>query len=704
MSRICLVGAGNIARVHADALSALPPAMDGSRHRIAAVVDPDLSAARRLCPPGGTVHGTLDAAIEADGFERAHVLTPPATHAAIAHRLLDAGKAVLLEKPLATDRDAAEALRLAAAGRLGVNQNFVFHPAFVRLRAAIDSGSLGRPRSVSCLYSMPLRQLAARQFNHWMFAEPVNILLEQAVHPLSQIAALAGAPGAVQAIAGASLDVGGGRFHPSFDVTLRGALLPAQLRFAVGESFPFWQLTAICDDGVAVADMVANRMLRHRRTRWLDLVDGLVSGAATAGDIGRDAARQFGAGMLAVSGLRPRNDPFFLGMRDSIGAFHRACDAGQPPPLDAAFGAGLVDTCWRIAAAAGLAPASSSALPPPSLGLAAPAVIAAVRPDIAVLGGTGFIGTATVAAMRDAGLRVVVMARGAGGPEQPGITWRRGSISDPASVREAVCGAPVVVNLAHGGGGGSRDAIRDAMLCGAKTVAGACLETGARLVHVSSIAALPLGSAGTTTTGATGPDARDRARADYARAKILTERRLASMAHGQGLRLVVLRPGLVVGEGASPFHGGLGFYNTEGHCIGWNDGRNPLPFVLVEDVADAILLACDRPGIEGRSYNLVGGVRLSARAYLAALAEAQARPHRFHPQSPGRLWATELGKWLVKRGAGRRTRLPSLHDLRSRGLRAGFDVSDAERDLGWQPVGDRERFLERAIRVHARPS
>ncbi len=80
--------------------------------------------------------------------------------------------------------------------------------------------------------------------------------------------------------------------------------------------------------------------------------------------------------------------------------------------------------------------------------------------------------------------------------------------------------------------------------------------------------------------------------------------------HGnQGLPVVILRPGVVVGEGGPPFHGGLGFFNNDQHCIGWNDGRNPLPFVLAEDVAAAILLAARADGIEGRCYNLVGDVR-----------------------------------------------------------------------------------------------
>ena len=120
--------------------------------------------------------------------------------------------------------------------------------------------------------------------------------------------------------------------------------------------------------------------------------------------------------------------------------------------------------------------------------------------------------------------------------------------------------------------------------------------------------------------------------------------------------MVILRPGVVVGEGGPPFHGGLGFFNNDQHCIGWNDGRNPLPFVLAEDVATAILLAARADGVEGRCYNLVGDVRPGAREYIAALGVALQRPLRFHPQSPLKLWAAELGKWTIKRAGGRHPR------------------------------------------------
>lgn len=699
MSRVCLVGAGVISRVHAEALRG---------HDIVAVVDPDPAAAQRLArPTAAATYASVAEALAAGGFDRAHVLVPPPLHAITALPLLEAGKPVLLEKPLATSTAECAAL-LAAAVRggavLGVNQNFVHHPAFARLRALLDSRALGRPSFVGAIYNAPLRQLAARQFGHWMFQAPGNILLEQAVHPLSQILALAGPVSDLRVLAEPAIEIAPGvAFCRSADITLRGTRLPAQLRFAVGQEFPFWQVSVICDDGVIVADILANRVSCHARTRWLEAVDGLLSGLRTAGALARDSIANGAGYVLSTAKLRPRGDPFFLSMRASISAFHAAVDAGRSPETDGRFGADLVSVCEEIGVRA--FPAREAARPGrrlgPDRGWEAPAPL-----DVAILGGTGFIGARVVAKCLDAGLTVSVMARtGNNLPAifaDPRVSLRRGDIRDPAAVRAAISGAPVVINLAHGGGGGSWEEVRAAMVGGAETVARACLEMGARrLVHVGSIASLYLGPQPTPVTGMTPPDPRCERRGDYARAKAVADRMLLDLHARERLPVVILRPGVVVGEGSSPFHGGLGFFNTDQHCIGWNAGANPLPFVLVEDVADAILLAARAPGIEGRCYNLVGDVRPNARAYIADLALALQRPLRFHPQSPSWLWLEDIAKWSVKRATGRNVKLPSRRDFLSRGMMGAFDCGDAKRDLGWQPVGDPETFRRRAVLVHA---
>ena len=503
MRRICLVGAGDIARIHAEVLGRIPDVS------VVAVADPRGGAAEALARllPGARPVGSAEEALAAGGFDAAHVLTPPDTHAAIAMPLLEAGCDVLLEKPMAASREQCERLAEAAAASgaaLGINQNFLFHPAFLALRRRVANGRRGRLRFVDCVYSVPLRQLSAGQFGHWMFARAGQ-------HPAG-----AGGASAVADRRPARRHRGawrryrtrrrcctkGGASRPAGRCRLRGPRASATLRFAVGEKFPLWQLTAICDDGAIVADILGKRVHMLARTRFADPIDGMVAPALSAAEMvagGVANAGRYGASLL---GLSKRNDAFFRSMQGSIAAFHAApARASRRTPPSARGWSG----CARRSPLA--CPLRRTAPAPPQ----APATLSG-HPDVAVLGGTGFIGRATVARLLQEGLSVAVMARGTEGLPPlfsgPRIRLLRGDIADAGAVAQAVGGAGAVVNLAHGGGGADYAAIRAAMVGGAEVVARACLAAGtARLLHVGSIASLYLGPGGGPVTGATPPDA-----------------------------------------------------------------------------------------------------------------------------------------------------------------------------------------------------
>ena len=694
MRKVCLVGAGFISHVHAEVVRGIPGL------RLHGVVDPNAAAARGLASRWGIEH-VFASAEEAAGsgeVDCAHVLTPPNLHALAAMPFLKAGIPVLMEKPLAASVAECEAVCGAATDGnavLGVNQNFVHHPAFVRLRKAVAAREMGRPSFVSCVCNVPLRQLATRAFGHWMFAEPGNILLEQAVHPLSQIVALAGRVEDIRTMAGPPLEISPGMpFYPAVGLTLRCAALPAMLRMAVGQSFPFWQVTVVCDDGVAVADILNNRFFTYKRTVWLEVIDSFLSAWATGGAFLREGYRNGADGVLSTAKIQGRSDGFYQSVKGGIGAFHQALDAGRAPELDGGFGAHLVEVCVRAAAAAFVV--RPAPVPVRTEGAY----------DVAVLGGTGFIGSHVVRRLLDEGLRVGVMARtvrnlGAVFSDER-VVVVQGDVRRSEDVERGIGSARLVINLAHGGGGQTFEEVRAAMVGSAEAVARTCLARGVeRLIHVGSIASLYLGRTAETITGATPPDPRRALRADYARAKADCDGMMMDMHRTDRLSVCILRPGVVVGRGGIANHGALGFFNNEQHCVGWNRGVNPLPFVLVEDVAEAVWRACQAPEVIGRCYNLVGDVRLSAREYIAELGRALERPLRFHPKYPTELWLEDMAKWLVKVATGRKVAMPARHDLLSRGLTATFDCGDAQRDLGWWPVADRERFIERGIRVHA---
>ena len=66
--------------------------------------------------------------------------------------------------------------------------------------------------------------------------------------------------------------------------------------------------------------------------------------------------------------------------------------------------------------------------------------------------------------------------------------------------------------------------------------------------------------------------------------------------------VIIMRPCLVVGRGGRLAHGGIGRWPTKTTLVAWGDGKNKMPFVLVQDVAQAMELALDAPGIEGKAF------------------------------------------------------------------------------------------------------
>jgi nucleoside-diphosphate-sugar epimerase len=151
---------------------------------------------------------------------------------------------------------------------------------------------------------------------------------------------------------------------------------------------------------------------------------------------------------------------------------------------------------------------------------------------------------------------------------------------------------------------------------------------------------------------------------------------------------------------------GLGLWVRDNHCVGWGLGDNPLPLVLADDVADALVAATLAPGqgVDGKAFNLCANPGLSGQDVVRELARVTQRSISFHPR---RLWvsqAAEIGKWVVKRVGGRKVEFPSYRDLRSRALEARFECDVARKELGWRPIEEREAFLDHAVRIYAPPS
>lgn len=98
------------------------------------------------------------------------ITTPPSTHAEMAIAALDAGKAVLCEKPMAMNAQETEAMRrrARAAGRLAlIDHELRFLPARRRMREMILGGEIGRVRHAKFLFRSDSRAAADRPWNWW---------------------------------------------------------------------------------------------------------------------------------------------------------------------------------------------------------------------------------------------------------------------------------------------------------------------------------------------------------------------------------------------------------------------------------------------------------------------------------------------------------------------------------------------------------
>ena len=318
--------------------------------------------------------------------------------------------------------------------------------------------------------------------------------------------------------------------------------------------------------------------------------------------------------------------------------------------------------------------------------------------EVVVIGGTGFIGSHLVRELRRRELAVRIVTRRPPAPTyQPGITYIQGDLAHPDSLRQAIEGSSVVFHLATGGGATWAEFERD-FVHATRRVAHLCLESGVRrVIYASSIAALFLGRRGKIDER-TGPDPQPHNRSLYSRAKIAAEQVLHEMHTQHGLPVVIVRPGVVVGPGGFLQHGGVGNWASDLCSVGWGRGKEPLPFVLAEDVATAMAAAMDAPGIEGNTFNLVGDVRPTAAEFVQALADRSLRAFRFYSQSLWKLQLFEIAKWVLKIAARKSDNpFPSYRDLVTRSLRSQFDCSAARETLGWRPVADREQFLRQAI-------
>jgi predicted dehydrogenase len=282
--RTAVVGGGTISGRHLDGISDCPYTT------LVAICDVDPERAQAVASEYGIVNYTdMDEMLADAALDWVHICTPVATHLPLATKAIEAGVPVLIQKPVTETVD--EYLDLAATAEehdvpVSVVHNHNFDPAVRKLMAALGEGAVGDVRSVDVRYTGQTYPDDVRR-GEWAFQLPGGEFEEGLPHPLYLLLHVGGYPRDVDDVQvqthlvreydrpftydGTQLQYVG-----EDDVLCSTTLLPGDV--------PDKSVHVNGDEGVLIADLVSQSLVRLDRDYEASAIDRARSNVKHAGD------------------------------------------------------------------------------------------------------------------------------------------------------------------------------------------------------------------------------------------------------------------------------------------------------------------------------------------------------------------------------------------------------------------------------------
>lgn len=235
-ARWAVLGAGVIS---GDFATALPAAQLGHLHAVAAR---DAADARAFADRfGAPVAGTYDDILARDDVDAVYIGTVHPAHRDQAIAALEAGKAVLCEKPLTTtlaDTDAVLAAAVRAERPLMEAFKYRFGPFAERLRELVSDGAIGEVTAIDSSLGFAAAEQRGRLFDP---ATAGGAILDVGCYPVSFAVGMAAWTG--QPLDGVRVREGGGLIgETGVDVTASAVLdlgaVTARVQTAIVEDLP----------------------------------------------------------------------------------------------------------------------------------------------------------------------------------------------------------------------------------------------------------------------------------------------------------------------------------------------------------------------------------------------------------------------------------------------------------------------------------
>ena len=273
--RIGLLGASKIART-----AIIAPLREDTRFAVTVVAARDPERARAYADEHGiaAVAETYEALIGRDDVDVIYNGLPPAGHAHWSIAALEAGKAVLCEKPFA--RDAGEAQAMVDAARASGRPlleafHYRFHAVMRRAEALVRQGALGALHTGSAAFNVPIAKKPGEL--RWSRELGGGAMMDLGCYPLHAMRTLTGAEPEI-ASAHAQFDEGGA------DAAMRAELVfPGGVSVSIACSMIAPFNVALRLDGARGRLEITNFVAPQRGCRFTTTIDGVTADQPTDG-------------------------------------------------------------------------------------------------------------------------------------------------------------------------------------------------------------------------------------------------------------------------------------------------------------------------------------------------------------------------------------------------------------------------------------